>query len=561
MKNRLLLILILILSFVLNFLGLWWGLPSVERKLLYFDNDDEIKQSLVDVTPDSVAKSMTTERKKLKGSRFNPIRSYHPDESNFIKAISNMEPRKLDFNPRYLYYGALYIYFFAFAVCIGFFTGFIELTRDISLYFIYPNEIAKFYLIGRFISVVFGTLTVYVTYLIARKLYNEKAGLLSALALSTTPILVINSHFISTDVTASFFVCLTFLFSIRILDSSKWKWYILAGISAGLTAQTKYNAGAVILIVPIAGLLKEWKGKKELILCWFRKKVFISYLCALGTFGLLLSPFIFLTPGKFIECFSAGMFRTSPSIPNFLNNLLFFLRAFYNGMGFSIFIISILGFIFAILRKEKKDILLVFWITLNYLALAIMSPIYDRHMRYTVIILPFVVIIASQFIISIKTKKILGYLLILLMFLPSLLYSLGYNRIFMVENIRTTTGKWIAQNIFAGSSIGLRRYPWQYQTPPINQKKYQLFITGETPEKTVKSLERQKPNYFIISNAEYLDNFHIWNELLIGKGYELHKEFSNPPRVFNIPFNSTPSSDDYIYFYPKILIYKMINAK
>jgi hypothetical protein len=556
-KSKLVLFLILILSFALNSLGIWWGLPSVERNRLYFGSDDEIKQSLAGVSPDSAAKSMTTERERLAGSRFNPIRSYHPDESNFIKAVSNMNPLKLDFNPRYLYYGVLYIYLFAFVLGVGFIVKFVRLTTDITFFFLNPDAIARFYLSGRFISVISGVLTVYLTYCIAKKLYGEKAGLLSALALSTTPIFVVNSHYISTDVTMSFFVCLAFLFSAMILDSPKWKWYILSGICAGLAAQAKYNAGLILLTVPAADLLRDWKGKKDLILCWFRKKVLVSYVCAAGIF-LLLCPYIFLAPAEFKKALSGGIMRTGPSIAAFGSNIVFFAKVFYHGMGLPLFIISVLGVLYSVLKREKKDILLLLWIILNYLIIVSLSPVYDRHMRYTVIILPFLVIIASRFVLYVreKTGKISGYLLILFMFLPSLLFSSGYDRVFMGENIRTTAGKWIAQNVPAGNSIGLRRDPWQYETPPINRKKYCLFTTGRNPEETEKSLGSKKPDYFIISNAEYLENYRVWNELLCGKGYSLIKEFSNPPKVFGIPFNYKNPSDDYIYFYPKILIYR-----
>ena len=558
MKNKFFLLLILVLSFVLNSLGLWWGVPSFERNRLYFDNEDEIRQSLVNVNPESAVKSMTTEKERLAGSRFNPIRSYHPDESNFIKAVSNMNPKKLDFNPHYLYYGTLYIYFFAFALGAGFLVGFIKPTADILFYFLHPDEIAKFYLIGRFISVIFGVLTVYLTFCIAKKLYSEKTGLLSALALSTTPILVVNSHYISTDVTMSFFVCLTFLFSIKILESSQRKWYILAGICAGLAAQAKYNAAVALLTVPVAGLLRTYKSKKDFIFCWFRKKVLVSYICAIGMFLLLLSPFIFSAPREFVKCFSAGMFRTSPKISNAVSNFLFYMKVLYHGMGLPLFLIAILGIIFAVLRREKKDILLLFWIIFNYLILVFMSPLHDRHMRYMLIMLPFLVIIASQFIMVIqaKARKIPGFLLILLMFLPSLFYSLGYDQVFMSENTRTTAGKWIAQNIPAGSSIGMRRDPWQYETPPINQRKYHLCITSKNLVEMVKVMDRQKPSYFIISEAECPNDFQVWGELLKRKGYEVKKEFSNPPRVFGTPFNYKNPSDDYIYFYPKILIFE-----
>jgi len=561
--KKLALFLILCLSFILNVLGLDWGVPDAVRNQLYFSGEDQIKQSIGDISARKVEKSMTEERKSLAGSRFNPIRSYHPDESNFIKAVSNMNPGKLDFNPHYFYYGTLYIYIFAVVLVIGFFTGFIKPTTDILFYFLHPDEIARFYLAGRFVSAVFGVLAVYLTYCIARTLYDEKTGLLSALALCTAPALVINSHYIATDVTMSFFICLALFFSIRILESSELKWYVLGGISAGLAAQTKYNAGLVLLSIPVADFLRRYDEKREmryLISCWFDKKSLISYLCATGVF-LLLNPFIFLTPQEFREALLGGVLRTGPKITSVVNNFVFYVKVLYQGAGFALFLTSIIGIIFAVIRRGKGDILLSFWVITNWIVLLLMSPLGDRHMRYILLILPALLILSASFVAGLKERmgKISGILFSLLIFLPSLLYSLAYDRVFMNENIRTTAGRWIAENIPAGSRIGLRRDPWQYETPPINQRKYILCITTKNPEKAAQALSEQKPDYFIISNAEfYPDSFQTWDELVTGKGYTLIKEFNSPPRIFGIPFNYRNPVDDFIYFYPRIFIYERV---
>ncbi|MBU1262666.1 hypothetical protein KKG61_06325 [bacterium] len=70
-----LLIPILITSFLLNIWGIDWGVPSSIRNKLYFENQEQIKMTLKGVTMEKVRESQTT--KELKGSRFNPVRSYH----------------------------------------------------------------------------------------------------------------------------------------------------------------------------------------------------------------------------------------------------------------------------------------------------------------------------------------------------------------------------------------------------------------------------------------------------------------------------------------------------
>jgi len=105
-KNTIFLISILFLSFLLNSAGIDWGVPSIIRNRLYFENEAEIRKSLEGITEEKVVKSKTLYKDELVGETFNPIRSYHPDESQFIKGLSNMNPKKLDFNPHYFWYGS-----------------------------------------------------------------------------------------------------------------------------------------------------------------------------------------------------------------------------------------------------------------------------------------------------------------------------------------------------------------------------------------------------------------------------------------------------------------------
>ena len=42
--------------------------------------------------------------------RINPLESLHPDEGNILNALTNMNPSKFDFNPRFYNYPSLHIY-------------------------------------------------------------------------------------------------------------------------------------------------------------------------------------------------------------------------------------------------------------------------------------------------------------------------------------------------------------------------------------------------------------------------------------------------------------------
>ncbi|MFH2068790.1 MAG: glycosyltransferase family 39 protein [Candidatus Omnitrophota bacterium] len=547
-------LLVLLTSFLLNTWGLNWGLPSAERNRLYFDNREDIFRSLAETENTDVTKSMTEERELLSGSRFNPIRSYHPDESNFIKAVSNMDPKTFNLNPRYLYYGTLYIYLFALGLAVAFLFGFITLSTDITFYFLHPEEIARFYLVGRFTSAFFAVLSVYLTYLIGKKLYGPKVGLAAGLLMAICPMLVINAHYVSVDATMLFFVCLTFLFSISIMESGNLKWYLLAGASAGLAADTKYSAVLVLFVILLAHLLvaatKTGQFHRGFLRALFRRNILLAYLCAAATF-LILCPYAIKNYPEFRSCQYGinAVLGQGITLPGLLKNIGYHLKALNYGIGLPFLLLSLTGMVIALKKKEPGGILITFWVIFCSGFFLWKNFFYDR---YLMPILPFLAISAATVVFRPTRKKVVWKTAMALLLLPTLLYTLGYLRLFATENIRTTAGKWIAQNIKSGSVIGLKRDTFQFELPPINQQKYSVVITGQD----LQTLKNKKPEYFLINEIEYRRNPSLWSEIFAKAGYQLEKEFFNPPKIFGIAFNENSPNEDYLYLYPRIFIYR-----
>ena len=84
-------------------------MPNSERSQLSFRDAAQVERLLANVTTEDVQNSWehwTYLQQESKGSVvpmwvFNPIRSYHADEHNILKSISNMKPSQFDFNPHF----------------------------------------------------------------------------------------------------------------------------------------------------------------------------------------------------------------------------------------------------------------------------------------------------------------------------------------------------------------------------------------------------------------------------------------------------------------------------
>ena len=98
-------------------------------------------------------------------------------------------------------------------------------------------------IVGRVLSALFDTGTVFVVFLIGRRLFNERVGLLAAFFSAFAVLHIQLAHFYTTEAMLTFFSCLSFLFV-----ASDWQKKVrrrdaaLAGLFFGLAMASKFSA-------------------------------------------------------------------------------------------------------------------------------------------------------------------------------------------------------------------------------------------------------------------------------------------------------------------------------
>lgn len=103
------------------------------------------------------------------------------------------------------------------------------------------------YLLVRLVSALFGTASIWLTFLAGRRLFDARTGLLAATLLSAVPSHVSHSALFKPDVLVVFFVSLAFLWSHRAVHGPTVRRYLLAGCGAGLAVAAKYTGVAAAL--------------------------------------------------------------------------------------------------------------------------------------------------------------------------------------------------------------------------------------------------------------------------------------------------------------------------
>ena len=166
-----------------------------------------------------------------------------------------------DLNPHFFAYPALYMYVL-FAVSglmflLGRATGHYHNAQDFAAeFFLDPSRV---YLAARLATACVGTLTVWLTYLVGKKYFNERVGLVGALFLAVSVIHGSHSHAAITDVPHVLFIVAACLPLHDVMTRGRKRDYILSGLLIGLGAATKYLA---VLLIPTL-LVAAWLSTRR----------------------------------------------------------------------------------------------------------------------------------------------------------------------------------------------------------------------------------------------------------------------------------------------------------
>jgi len=182
---------------------------------------------------------------------------FHPDEPVIVRSALGL---RFNPNPGHFDWPHLYIYvnysiYMVFAFIRDFLVR-VDLKEAASSVFpLLWNDSLIFYLITRILSAILGGLTVIPIYLIGKKLFNAKVGILAAFAYATFPFQVFHSHYTMPDTPMVFLLSWAIYYGVKILSEKDYVNYVLAGFFFGLSASTKYNGILGAFIIPLAHFL------------------------------------------------------------------------------------------------------------------------------------------------------------------------------------------------------------------------------------------------------------------------------------------------------------------
>lgn len=172
--------------------------------------------------------------------------SFHPDERHMIMVTQHIELN--DMNPHSFAYGSLSYYLLW------------GTSRIASIFSERFTGYDGLFLVGRAICVTFGLLGVFLTYLLALKVYGDRSvALLAAVLLSFNVFHIQLSRFFTSDVILTTISTAALLAIVQVARTEGIKWIFISGLMFGLATATKISSVFLFPSFFIALVMREYR--------------------------------------------------------------------------------------------------------------------------------------------------------------------------------------------------------------------------------------------------------------------------------------------------------------
>lgn len=464
----------------------------------------------------------------------------HPDEYHIVASVAQLSfPHQM--HPHFFSYGTVIIYLIYFTQ---------ELIKSISQNLNIEFLILNTFILGRFYSALFSTLTIFIVYKISKTFMKTRFSLLASLLVALTPGLIQQAHFATPESALTFFLFGSLLFITKFLKFKKTFYLILASILLGLALGVKISS--IIFLLPLVAGIIISSFKKPLALI---ERMFLGLITVFTTF-VLSAPFVFIDYPAFRSSLDYEGSLAVGKLPVFYTRqfidtipVLFQIEKILPyALGLSILVLGIIGFvvlIFLVIKRPKIELILI---VIAFLSIFISNAfLFAKWTRFIALTFPFFAIFSVFLIEKLegKTRFLFRYLEILLVS-TTMLWTIVFYSIYTNPDIRITASDWLRSHAKEGSTFlveggNMIDVPLSGNFQRISLDFYALEEDQMAREKIANALYASE--YFLVQSRRVFINHqrlpslypkttYFYNALFDGKlGFEKIKEFHSYPKL------------------------------
>jgi hypothetical protein len=508
------------------------------------------------------------------------FRNYFQDERFVLGLLFQMNPARLDLDPRYYINPSLHYYSVLIALGKADIVG-----LGLSLPVADDNPFkpsalsARTYtgafLVGRLLVVLESVFAVFLLFLVGRRLYGTRAGLVSALLTTASYPCVYESHFLVTDAPAVFWMILALYLVVRLRDEPGPRlFHLLAPASIGLAIGTKYTN--VLLLLPYLYVLccVRFGTRSEIprrisVMPRVTKGLLLAAAAFLAT-----TPYALLSLARFFSGDAqgfGGIFGTRGLLyyNNFPPSLVEpFFVATPAALGIFGALLLLAATLLALVRRRSPDILLLSFILPFYLLLVLKSSTMIRHILP---VLPFAFLLMAGVLTARDTIPIplgnrvmslaplVGTALLCLLAAYWAAFSLAAVLRMTRTDTRVQIEQWARANLTSERILLPTYFPFRY-TPAIDS----FNIAGANYDP--RAIDDLQPDYIIMTGPEFTvsgrndaqaaQKLGFLAAVERHPGYKPALKFTEPFHLGPFRFNPKFPTEDWNFPSPEILIYR-----
>jgi 4-amino-4-deoxy-L-arabinose transferase-like glycosyltransferase len=470
----------------------------------------------------------------------------HPDEYHIVASVNQLVfPSQM--NPHFFSYGTVTIYLIYFTQ---------EIFKYFTTLFNQHSLLPNLFLVGRFYSALFSTLTIFVVYKTCKLFMSGYFSYLTAFLVAITPGLIQQAHFATPESALTFFLFASLYFILKFIQKNKIIFLVTSSIFLGFAMGVKISSAVFLLPLTIAVIIRAWPKK----LSFKKLSKLISYILVILVvviiFFAFAAPFVFidlpaflgnvqyeggLAIGKLPVFYTRQFIDTVPVLFQFEKILPYTLGPF-------LFLFSFFGFIFFIInaikkRKPNQAIIIIAFLS----TFLINAFLFAKWTRFIAPAFPFFAIFATFllekfYLINKSVSKILTTILLV----GTFLWTTAFFSIYFRPDIRITASDWIEKNFPENSTIlveggNMIDIPLKGNFQKTSLDFYSLEDSQTTRNKIANALHSS--TYFLIQSRRVFYNHqrlsslfpktaNFYNSLFDGKlGFAQINEFHSYPEV------------------------------